>query len=82
MGHTHVSAMKRIPGGDSRLDLYINTGTWIALWPNDRPDLLGRTVYTYAQFDAADDGYRGQALEWDARTQRPVPATILVPAAG
>ena len=80
MGHTHVSAVRRIPSAVSRKDFYINTGTWIALWPDDRPDLLGRTVYTYAQFDATDDGYVAKALEWDARAVRPVPATILIPA--
>jgi hypothetical protein len=80
MGHTHVSAVKRIdPDGDK---LYVNTGAWIALWPRDRPDLLGRTIYTYALFDATqDDGYRAQVLEWDVHAGQPRPATILVPAA-
>jgi UDP-2,3-diacylglucosamine pyrophosphatase LpxH len=80
MGHTHVSAVKRIDAGGDRL--YVNTGTWIALWPSDRPDLLGRTVHTYACFDATpDDGYRVKALEWDVHASEPRPATILVPAA-
>lgn len=79
MGHTHVIAVKRIDPAGERL--YLNTGTWIALWPSDRPDLLGRTIYTYAVFDATDaDGYRAQALEWDVHAARPRPATILVPA--
>jgi UDP-2,3-diacylglucosamine pyrophosphatase LpxH len=80
MGHTHVTAVKRIDGADDRL--LFNTGTWIALWPRDRPDLMGRRVYSYVRFDATGaDGYRGTALEWDPSADRPCPATILVPAA-
>lgn len=80
MGHTHVSAVKQLdaPGHP----LYINTGTWIALWPRDRPDLLGRTVFTYAVFERDQNGgYEGRTLEWDAHAERPRAATILVPAA-
>lgn len=80
MGHTHVTAVKRIDGTDDRL--LFNTGTWIALWPRDRPDLLGRTIYSFMLFEATgEDGYRGTALEWDPHADRPCPATILVPAA-
>jgi UDP-2,3-diacylglucosamine pyrophosphatase LpxH len=79
MGHTHVTAVKRIDAAGEKL--YLNTGTWIALWPADRPDLLGRTVYTYALFEQSEDGYTAQALEWDAHADRPQPAMILVPAA-
>jgi UDP-2,3-diacylglucosamine pyrophosphatase LpxH len=79
MGHSHVTAVSRIGEDDDRL--YLNTGTWIALWPDDRPDLIGRTIYTYALFGANGDGYVGQALEWDEHADRPRPATILVPAA-
>jgi UDP-2,3-diacylglucosamine pyrophosphatase LpxH len=78
MGHTHVTAMKRIAETNH---LYVNTGTWIALWPRDRPDLIGRTLYTYAVFDATPgDGYQAELLEWDPHADRPRPATILVPA--
>jgi hypothetical protein len=78
MGHTHVSAVTQLNADGNRL--YINTGTWIALWPRNRPDLLGRTVYSYAQFDASSHGYAHQVLEWDPHGNRPQPATILVPA--
>jgi UDP-2,3-diacylglucosamine pyrophosphatase LpxH len=81
MGHTHVSAVERID--DAGEKLYLNTGTWIALWPDNRPDLLGRTVYTYALFEQIEDGYTSaRVLEWDAHADRPQRATILVPAAG
>jgi UDP-2,3-diacylglucosamine pyrophosphatase LpxH len=80
MGHTHVTAVKRIDEAGTRL--YLNTGTWIALWPRDRPDLLGRTVYSYALFEAtAENGYTGRVLAWDPHADRPGPAVILVPAA-
>jgi UDP-2,3-diacylglucosamine pyrophosphatase LpxH len=61
MGHTHVSAVTRLDADGNRL--YINTGTWTALWPRDRPDLLGHTVYTYVCFDAMPYGYDHQILE-------------------
>jgi UDP-2,3-diacylglucosamine pyrophosphatase LpxH len=76
MGHTHVCTVERID--DAGEHLYLNTGTWIALWPEDRPDLVGRTVYTYALFEAGADGYAGAALEWDEHADRPRPARILV----
>jgi UDP-2,3-diacylglucosamine pyrophosphatase LpxH len=81
MGHSHVSAVRRLDADGDHV--YLNTGTWIALWPDDRPDLIGRTVYTYAAFDAGGDGdgYVARALEWDEHADRPRPATILVPAA-
>jgi UDP-2,3-diacylglucosamine pyrophosphatase LpxH len=79
MGHSHVSAVRRIDTEGNHL--YLNTGTWIALWPDDRPDLIGRTIYTYATFDSDGDGYVARALEWDEHADRPRPATILVPAA-
>jgi UDP-2,3-diacylglucosamine pyrophosphatase LpxH len=78
MGHTHVSAVRRIDDAGDKL--YLNTGTWIALWPDNRPDLLGRTTYTYALFEQTGDGYTAQVLEWDTHADRPQPATILVPA--
>ncbi|MDA0167643.1 metallophosphoesterase [Solirubrobacter taibaiensis] len=76
MGHTHEVAVERLNDEGSRL--YINTGTWTALWPRDRPDLLGRTQLTYACFDARTDGYIGAVLRWDEHGRRPVPAKILI----
>jgi UDP-2,3-diacylglucosamine pyrophosphatase LpxH len=75
MGHTHTVAVKPIPGADGRQ--YVNTGTWTALWPADRPDLIARTLLTYACFDRDKDGYRLRVLEWDRHADRPRPATIL-----
>jgi hypothetical protein len=75
MGHTHALGVKPIPGTNGWQ--YVNTGTWTALWPADRPDLLGRTLLTYACFDHDDGGYRMRALEFDWHAGRPRPATIL-----
>jgi UDP-2,3-diacylglucosamine pyrophosphatase LpxH len=76
MGHTHVVAIKRIP--EAERSLYLNTGTWTALWPADRPDLLGQTVLTYASFERrGKDGYEAELLEWDEHGRRPRPATVL-----
>ena len=79
-GHTHVQLVKRlaIQGCDA---LYINTGTWIALWPNDRRDLIGQVHYSYAEFVPAGQGeYRHKSQEWDEHASEPRSARILVSA--
>jgi UDP-2,3-diacylglucosamine pyrophosphatase LpxH len=73
MGHSHVARAERMD--DAGRGLYLNTGTWVGLWPEDRPDLLGRTVYTYMAFHAVPGGgYRHEALEWNQHAAAPRPA--------
>lgn len=65
MGHTHVQGVSRL-GGTAREEFHVNTGTWAPLWPKGRPDLMGRTLYTFLRFDQDLGGeYRHRALEWD-----------------
>jgi len=67
LGHTHEQGVHRLgPGGAAREEFYVNTGTWAPLWPRGRPDLMGRSLYTFLRFDQDLGGeYRHRALEWD-----------------
>ncbi len=79
LGHTHASLVAEL--APDAAGLYVNTGTWIGQWPDDRPDLVARYVYSYARFDLAPEGgYQHQALEWDASAGTARAARILVPA--
>jgi hypothetical protein len=64
MGHTHVQKVERLPDS-ARRALYVNTGTWTALWPLDRPDLAGRIIYSVTRFRRHGGEYRLEALEWN-----------------
>lgn len=83
MGHTHRQTVRVLDAGGAGEARYVNTGTWIPLWPEDREDLAGRILYTYARFEKADDGaYRHVSLEWDDGAEEPRPDRILGPTAG
>jgi hypothetical protein len=54
VGHTHRLDRQVLPlkQGDLKLTVtYVNTGTWVPLWPKDRPDLLGRTLHPMLLLD-------------------------------
>jgi len=77
IGHTHeqgVTVLTDPDDGDSgpRRELLVNTGTWIALWPLDRPDLMGRVHHTLGRFSwsAARNLYVHELLEWDDQAGR------------
>jgi UDP-2,3-diacylglucosamine pyrophosphatase LpxH len=63
MGHTHrqTAAVLDVPHRTAR---YLNTGTWIALWPEDRPDLAGRVNLSVTRFRRHQDGFSGEPLVW------------------
>jgi hypothetical protein len=64
MGHTHRATVLRHTR-DGREEFYLNTGTWIPLWPQDRRDLIGRTVLTFVRLRKQPDGeYRHEIREW------------------
>jgi hypothetical protein len=64
LGHTHCPTVVpvEVPVGEA---LYLNSGTWIPQWADDRQDLAGRIIYTYIRFDLAEGEYRHHMLEWD-----------------
>jgi hypothetical protein len=65
IGHTHVEDAQVLPGvrGAKRV-VYVNSGTWIPRWPDDRPDLLGQVHYTFLRFTLMADGYTHAILRW------------------
>jgi len=81
LGHTHSQDVQRLPplGTGSEEVYYVNTGTWAPLWPKDRPDLAGRTVYSFARFAKRGDEYVHEALVWNDAAGRMEPPVILSP---
>lgn len=81
MGHTHRQDVRRF-ATTPREEFYVNTGTWIPLWPQERRDLVGRVIYSFARFewDAQRGEFRHEACEWDDHAGESRPARILVPA--
>lgn len=90
MGHTHEQTVVRLPrGGEAGSSnpagplagpekFYVNSGTWIPLWPEDREDLAGKVIYGFARFERLPGGeYRHESLEWDDRAGEPRPARML-----
>src|SRR6185503_12239495 len=43
MGHTHRQDARSFKRNGVET-IYINTGTWIPLWPKNRQDLIGKTI--------------------------------------
>jgi len=79
MGHTHRQDVHAFALA-GREGFYLNTGTWIPLWPRERPDLAGRVIHSFVQLDLKDRGeYRHQSLVWDDQAGAPRPAIMLRP---
>jgi len=78
MGHTHVQDVMKL--ADSPMEqFYVDSGTWVPLWPENRRDLIGRTKYTYTNFDLNPEGtYVQKSLQWDDQAEKPREARILV----
>jgi UDP-2,3-diacylglucosamine pyrophosphatase LpxH len=78
MGHTHrqiATRLEGLPGADA---FYVNTGTWIPLWPQDREDLAGDVVYSFTRFDRTPEGgYEHFSAEWDDSAGAARPARML-----
>jgi choline dehydrogenase-like flavoprotein/UDP-2,3-diacylglucosamine pyrophosphatase LpxH len=73
VGHTHVPDVQELPALTGRQVRYLNSGTWIPLWDEDRPDLMGRVVYSFIQFTLQLGGWYSHSHgEWHAaaRTDR------------
>jgi UDP-2,3-diacylglucosamine pyrophosphatase LpxH len=75
MGHTHEQEVRRL--GDDGRDLYVNSGTWIPLWPLDRADLTGRVYYSFVAFTGEGGAYRHASLIWDDHAGAPRAAPLL-----
>lgn len=75
MGHTHLQQVRMLERRERR-DYYVNTGTWVPLWPQKRPDLSGKVFHSVTEFQRIAGGeFRHRALIWDdqAGELRPAP---------
>ncbi len=75
LGHTHDPTVAAVPVARGEA-YYLNTGTWIPTWADDRQDLAGRIVYTYVRFDREGGEYRHRMLEWDDQAGEGRPARL------
>jgi len=83
MGHTHDQDIQRLPGLGGGTTLYLNTGTWIPIWPEDRPDLAGQVLLPFVHFRLeASQEYKHEYLEWRDDRGEPAESYILEPPAG
>jgi UDP-2,3-diacylglucosamine pyrophosphatase LpxH len=80
MGHTHDQDIQRLPDLDGAITLYLNTGTWIPIWPDDRPDLAGQVLFPFVHFRReASQEYRHEYAEWRDDRAEPAESYILEP---
>jgi UDP-2,3-diacylglucosamine pyrophosphatase LpxH len=79
MGHTHQPGVWRL-STKPREEFYVNTGTWIPEWASERPDLMGRVVYSLARFRGTAGHYLHELLEWNDDAGRVAKAKVLAPA--
>jgi UDP-2,3-diacylglucosamine pyrophosphatase LpxH len=80
MGHTHDQDIQSLPNiGNSKV-LYLNTGSWIPVWPDDRPDLAGQVLLPLVHLNMQSNGeYRHLYLEWRDDRGEPAESYILAP---
>ncbi len=81
LGHTHHQDIQELPPvstGAGRT-LYLNSGTWAPLWPKERPDLIGRALYSFIRFTLGPGEYSHESLLWDDVARRPRQALLLTP---
>jgi hypothetical protein len=83
MGHTHDQDIQCLPDLGAAQVLYLNTGTWIPVWPNDRPDLNGQVLFPFVRFHRIGaEEYRHEYAEWRDDRGEPAESYILEPPAG
>lgn len=77
-GHTHELDSRVVARTGAKEFYYLNTGTWVPLWPKDRPDLIGRTLHPVVMFHLDARGLYVHALhEWDDSRGDLAPLPIL-----
>jgi hypothetical protein len=82
MGHTHDQDVQRLPELGGATTLYLNTGTWIPIWPDDRPDLAGQVLFPFVHFRReSSNEYRHEYAEWRDDRGEPAESYILEPPA-
>lgn len=80
MGHTHDQDVQCLPDINGAKILYLNTGAWIPVWPEDRPDLAGQVLYPFVHFKLHSAvEYHHCYSEWKDDRGHPAEAYILAP---
>ncbi len=81
MGHTHDQDIQSLPGlNDGGTTLYLNTGTWIPVWPDNRPDLAGQVLFPFVRFRReSSQEYSHEYMEWRDDRGEPAESYILEP---
>jgi UDP-2,3-diacylglucosamine pyrophosphatase LpxH len=79
LGHTHHPDVQALPDLHGSKVVYINSGTWIGTWSEDRPELSGRVIKSFVRFDLDDEEYRHRHCRWDAEAGRANESVILRP---
>ncbi|HEV2987242.1 MAG TPA: hypothetical protein VG759_02285 [Candidatus Angelobacter sp.] len=79
VGHTHDQDIQRLPDLNGSKVLYLNTGAWIPVWPEDRPDLAGQVLYAFAHFKLQNGEYCHSFFEWKDDRNQPGELYILAP---
>jgi UDP-2,3-diacylglucosamine pyrophosphatase LpxH len=80
MGHTHDQDVQRLPNLNGATTLYLNTGTWIPIWPDDRPDLAGQVLFPFVHFQReTSQEYSHEYAEWRDDRGEPAESYILEP---
>jgi UDP-2,3-diacylglucosamine pyrophosphatase LpxH len=77
LGHTHamdVQYLGTIQGAEA---VYLNSGSWAPTWREERPDLAGKTIYSFVRFELERGEYAHRCMEWSDERGEPVQATIL-----
>jgi len=81
MGHTHDQDVQYLHVPKGPKVLYLNTGAWIPVWPEDRPDLAGQVLFPFVHFQLRSKSeYRHCYYEWRDDRGQPAEAYILAPA--
>src|SRR6266700_1322390 len=79
MGHTHDQDVQVLPDLNGARVLYMNTGAWIPVWPQDRPDMDGQVLLPYIHFQKDGDEYRHKYQEWRDDRGEPAESYIMQP---
>ncbi len=79
MGHTHDQDVQVLPDLNGAKVLYMNTGSWIPVWPENRPDLDGQVLLPYIHFRKEGGEYHHEYLEWRDDRGAPAESYIMKP---
>ncbi len=77
LGHTHAMDVQDLGIIQRAEAVYLISGSWAPTWREERPDLAGKTIYSFIRFELEDGEYTHRCMEWPDDRGEPVQATIL-----